>query len=162
MTLNSHEKKILNFIREGRNSLADFTDNLGLPAPVVNKMAEQMEQQGYVVRASLTGISRFNWFLTDQGVAELDPLNADEIRLLSEGGINMNQYKILVYAKAHPKAKAGEICDKMRLNRNEMVSDLCYLVDRRLLKEVGIIRRKVMIASKGEETIKKFENCIRV
>lgn len=162
MTLNRNEQKILNFIREGRNSLADFTDNLGMPAPIVNKIAEQMEQQNYIVRASLRGISRFNWLLTDKGVAELDPLNAEETLLLNRGGINMNQYKILLYASAHPKVQAGEICDKMKLNRNEMVSDLCYLVDRKLLKDVGIIRRKVMIESKGKETLKIFENVIKV
>lgn len=162
ITLNRNEKKILNFIREGRNSLVDFTDNLGLPAPIVNKIAEQMEQQDYIVRASLKGISRFNWLLTDKGVAELDPLNAEETLLLNQGGINMNQYKILVYARAHPKALVGEICDKMKLNRNEMVSDLCYLVDRKLLKDVGIIRRKVIIESKGQDTLKIFENVIKV
>lgn len=152
------EKRILNYIREGRNSLADFTDNLGIPAPVANRIAEQMEQDGFIVRASSKGIARFNWLLTDKGVAELDPLTAYEIRLLNEYGINMNQYKILTYAKAHPKALAGEICEKMNLNGREMTSDLCYLVDHKLLNEVGIIRRKVIIADKGAEIIKLFEN----
>jgi len=155
--LRRNEKKILNFIREGRNSLADFTDNLGIPAPVVNNIAEQLEQDGYIVRVRYTGIARFNWLLTDKGVAELDPLNADEICLLN-CGINMNQCKILTYAKTHPKALASEICEKMNLSRKEMTSDLCYLVDHKLLIEVGIIRRKVSISEKGEGIIKLIDN----
>lgn len=161
MTLGRNEKRILNFIREGRNSLADFTDNLGIPAPVANRIAEQMEQEGYIVRASYKGIARFNWLLTDKGVAELDPLSSYEIRLLNEYGINMNQYKILTYAKTHPKAMAGEICEKMNLNAREMISDLCYLVDHKLLNEVGIIRRKVTITDKGAAIITLFESSIK-
>ncbi len=161
MSLRRHEKEILNYIREGRNALVDFTDNLGIPAPVANKIAEKLEQEGYIVRASYKGIARFNWFLTDKGVAELDPLNANEIRLLKEGGININQYKILAYVRTHPKVLVEEICEKTRLNRNEIISNFCYLVDHKLLNEVGIIRWKVIISERGEKTVKLFENLFK-
>ncbi len=160
--LNWREKKILNFIREGRNTLVDFSDNLGITAPIANNIAEQLEQDGYIVRVEYKGINRFNWLLTDMGAAELDPLNADEIRLLNEGGINMSQYKILTYVKTHPKVIAGEICEKMKLNKNEMISDLCYLIGRKLLTESGIIRRKVTITEKGIETMELLENLIKM
>ncbi len=162
MNIGWREKNILNFIREGRNSLVDFSDNLGITAPHANNIAEQLEQDGYIVRVGYKGINRFNWLLTDKGVSELDPLNADEIRLLNEGGINMGQYKILIYVNTHPKVLAGEICEKMNLNRNEMISDLCFLIDRKLLTEGGIIRRKVTITEKGIETIKLLEKSVKV
>ena len=161
MNLRRSEKEILNCIREGRNALVDFTENLGVPAPAANRIAEKLEQEGYLVRASYKGIARFNWFLTDKGVAELDPLSANEIRLLKEGGININQYKILAYVRTHPKAMVEEIAKKTRLNRNEIISNFCYLVDHRLLNEVGIIRWKVMISERGEKTVKLFENLIK-
>jgi len=56
---------------------------------------------------------------------------------------------------------AGEICEKMNLNPREMISDLCYLVDHKLLKEVGIIRRKVIITEKGAAVIESFDSSFK-
>ena len=162
MSLNVNEKKILGYIRDGRNTTACFTDNLGIPAPVANQIAENLEQNGYVRRVAYLGINRFNWLLTDKGVAELEPLSADESRLLTEAGINMSQYKILTYASNHPQALAGEICSNMNLDPNEMVSNLSFLVDRKLLIEGGLIRRKVSITEKGSQVLRKFSDTIKV
>ena len=157
MSLSANEKKILGYIREGRNSNADFTDNLGISAPNANLLCEGMEQEGYITRVSLKGINRFNWYLTDKGVAELDPLAGDAALVLEEGGINLAQFKILSYAKDHPQVQAGEIVREMKLDGKEMVSDLCFLVDHAYLKEGGLIRRNVTITDKGLATVKKFE-----
>lgn len=162
MSLNAQQKKILDYIRQGRNSLADFTDNLSIPAPKVNLIAEDLEQKGYIVRKSLTGLERFNWLLTDKGVEELDPLPEAEMILLNEAGVNMNQFKILTYAKEHPDALAGEICANMKLNGNEMISDLCFLVDHKFLTEGGMIRRKVSLTDKGAEVLKKLSSKVKI
>ena len=162
MSLNANEKKILGYIRDGRNTTACFTDNLGIPAPVANNIAEGLEQAGYIRRVAYLGINRFNWLLTDKGVAELPPLDADESRLLTEAGINMSQYKILTYVESHPNALAGEICQNMKLDPNEMVSNLSFLVDSLLLTEGGLIRRKVSITNKGSQVVKQFADTIKV
>lgn len=162
MSLNDNEKRILGYIRDGRNTTACFTDNLGIPAPVANNIAEGLEQAGYIRRVAYLGINRFNWLLTDKGVAELPPLDADEARLLTEAGINLSQYKILTYVSSHPNALAGEICQNMQLDPNEMVSNLSFLVDTKLLTEGGLIRRKVAITDKGTQVVKQFSGSINV
>lgn len=162
MSLNDNEKRILGYIRDGRNTTACFTDNLGIPAPVANNIAEGLEQNGYIRRVAYLGINRFNWLLTDKGVAELPPLSADEARLLTEAGINLSQYKILTYVNSHPMALAGEICQNMQLDPNEMVSNLSFLVDTKLLTEGGLIRRKVAITDKGTQVVKQFADSIKV
>ena len=158
MSLGVNEKKILGYIRDGRNSVACFADNLGIPAPVANEICEELEQNGYVCRVAYLGINRFSWLLTDKGVAELPELDPVESRLLTEGGINISQYKILAYSNENPQALAGEICNKMELNPNEMVSNLSFLVDSGLLNESGLIRRKVSITAAGVEMVKKFSD----
>ena len=121
-----------------------------------------LEQQGYVRRVAYLGINRFNWLLTDKGVAELDPLAEDEIHLLNEAGINISQYKILTYAAKHESALAGEICNNMELDPKEMVSNLSYLVDQKYLNESGLIRRKVSITDKGAAVVKQFADTVTV
>lgn len=161
MSLKRYEIEILNYIREGRNSLADFTDNLGIPAPIANKIAEKLEQETYIVRASYIGIERFNWLLTDKGVSQLDPLSEYEMRLLKEGCINITQYKILTYVGENPKSLVNDICEKMKINRNDIIPNLCYLVDHKLLYEVGIIRWKVSITERGEKIASLFDNIFK-
>lgn len=161
MSLSVNEKKILGYIREGRNSNADFTDNLGISAPNANLICEGLEQEGYIVRQTINKITRFNWLLTDKGVAELEPLSAEEQQLLDEGGINMQQYKILAYTVNHANVQAGEIVrDVPGMLTQEMVSNLTYLVDNGYLVEGGTIRRKVTITDKGLATFKKFDGKI--
>lgn len=161
MSLSVNEKKILDYIRQGRNTLADFTDNLMIPAPKANILAEQLEQSGYIVRAGYVGAERFNWLLTDKGVDELDPLPENDFKLINEAGINMNQLKILTYTKDNPNVLAGQICDNMGLCGNEMVSDLCFLVDHSFLNEGGLIRRKFTITEKGSEIAKKYADLLK-
>ena len=161
MSISEPKKKILGYIRDGRNTLAAFTDNLGLPAPRVNQMAEELEQEGYVVHKGFIGIERFNWLLTDKGAAELDPLSEEESKLL-EAGINLNQFRILSYTVQHPGALAGEICDKVKIPGGEMVSNLSYLVDNGYVTDSGLIRRRNSVTDKGAEVVKKFSGQIKV
>ena len=160
MSLSSNEKRILELIREGRNSNADFTDSIGISAPNANLLCEGMEQEGYITRKSWNGIERFNWLLTDKGAAELEPLSAEAERLLLEGGINMEQYKILAYCTKHAKVQGGELVRDIKSDAKNLVSNLCYLVDNGYLSEGGLIRRQVTITDKGLKTFKKFDGQI--
>ena len=160
MSLSANEKKILDLIREGRNSNADFTDSIGISAPAANLLCEGMEQAGYVTRMSWNGIERFNWLLTDKGVAELEPLSKEEEHLLLEGGINMEQYKILAYCTKHDKVQGGELVRDIKSDAKQLVSNLCYLVDHGYLSEGGLVRRHVSITSKGTATFKNFDGQI--
>ncbi|MDW7669205.1 MAG: hypothetical protein SCJ93_10305 [Bacillota bacterium] len=158
MNLNKNEKRILGYIREGRNTLADFTDNLGVSAPEANNIAEKLEKDGFIVKKSYTGQERFNFLLTDEGVEKLSDLTEDEKELLSNEGINMSQLKILKHTKENPNIIAAQIAEKIDIPAMELISDLRYLVDRGMLKEKGILRRKVEILPKGEEVITKYQD----
>lgn len=160
--LNTTELKILGFIREGRNCLADFADILMVSSPEANHIAEKLELEGYVVREAYVGIGQFNWLLTDKGAGELSPLSAEEKMLLEETGITLNQYKILVYADAHPKSLVGQICKDAELPGNEMVPDLCFLVDHGFLLDGGLARRNVSTTEKGATVVKKFKDTVKI
>src|SRR6056297_2916524 len=148
MELNKNEKKILGYIREGRNTLADFTDNLGVSAPEANNIAEKLEKEGFIVKEAYSGNKRYNFLLTDEGVEQLSDLTDDEKELLSNEGINMSQLKILKHTKANPDLIAAQIAEKIDIPAMELISDLRYLVDRGMLKEKGVLRRKVEILPK--------------
>lgn len=161
MSLTTDYIKILEYIRDGRNTTASFSDNLAIPAPIANRYAEELEQEGYVRRVSYYGITRFNWLLTDKGVSVLTPLSPDESRLLTEAGINMNQYKILSYVNNNPASLVDDISDKKGLDPREMVSNLSLLVDKKLLNEIGLIRRRLTITDSGRQVVEKFANEIK-
>ena len=157
MNLNKNEKKILSYIREGRNTLADFTDNLGISAPQANNIAENLENQDFIIKESYTGIKRYNFLLTDKGAKELTQLSEIEKELLTKESINLNQYKILKYTSVNPNAIAGVIAEKLNIPAMELISDLRYLVDKGLMKESGILRRKVSVFPKGVEIVNNYE-----
>ena len=159
MSLSEQKKKILGYIREGRNTNAAFADILGISSPQANLFAEELEQEGYVVRKSYIGIERFNWLLTDNGVKQLDPLSENESKLI-EAGINLNQLKIIAYASQHPGAIAGQICDYLKIPGGEMVTNLCHLVDNGFVVDSGIIRRKTTVTEKGQAILEKFADSV--
>lgn len=155
MTVKKNEKKILDFIREGRNTLADFTDNLGISAAEVNKIAEEMENNGYIVKEDYTGISSFNFLLTDKGVEELSQLSEEEKDLLTTEGINMNQFKVLTHLLGKEDIVAATVAQELEIPPMELISDLCYLVNKGLIRESGLLRRKIEILPKGSELVER-------
>lgn len=157
MALSKNEKKVLDYIREGRNTLADFTDNLGISAPQANDMLENLEMQGYVVKEDYNGIKRFNFLLTDKGVQELSELSEEERELLTKESINLNQFKILKYTADRPNSMAADIAKDLDIPAMELISDLRYLVDKGLLNEAGTLRRKVSLSANGAELLKRYQ-----
>ncbi len=157
MSLKKNEKKILDYIREGRNTLADFTDNLNISAPEANRIAEELEINGYIVREEYTGIRSFNYLLTDKGVSELTDLSEQEKDLLTTESINMNQYKILDYVKDKHGVIAATIAEALEIPPMELISDLCFLVNKEFVKETGLLRRKITINAKGLGLLERRE-----
>jgi DNA-binding MarR family transcriptional regulator len=156
MALNDNQIKILNLIREGKNTLADFTDCLGIGAPEANRISEDMEIKGYIVKEGYTGIKRFNFLLTDKGIEQLPQQSEKDVELLTKFSINYTQYKILEFLKDRSEgALSKEIVDNLDIKSAELISDLRYLVDRGLLYEKGILRRRIFLSPKGQELIAK-------
>lgn len=156
MNLTKNEKNMLRYIREGRNTLADFTDNLGISAPEANNLAEKLESQNLIVKQSYTGIQRYNFLLTDKGAEELPQLSEVETELLTKEGININQYRILRYTVNHPQVMAAIIAKELKIPAMELISDLRYLVDKGMMKESGVLRRKVSVFPEAKTIVDRY------
>lgn len=158
--MKDQELKILAYIREGKCNLVDFADCLRISAPAANYIMEDLEQNGYVVRRSYTGINSFTYDLTDKGVAELPALSDKDAALVKEG-ISAEQCKMLAYlAKATEPTLTGKVVKEAGLSTAEFVSNVTHLVDAGLVADSGIIRRRISITEKGKALVKKLANVV--
>lgn len=153
--MTAQELKILSYIREGKCNLVDFADSMSISAPAANNIAEKLEQEGYIVRKSYTGIDSFTYLLTDKGVNELPELSAEEAKYI-EAGICKNQYIILAYLAGVEKVVPGQIVKEADLNGPEIVADVSHLVEKGLVADSGQIRRYISITEAGRNLLKKI------
>lgn len=155
--LSQLELSILKATKIGANRFADFIDSLQLDGVPVNKIVESLEQNGYIYRQGSTGANFYCFSLTDKGIRAVEKRSEESEKHLMELGLNFPVVKVLKALKAEPVPVTTEqLALRVGYNSLEVVPILSAISRRGLIKDSGILRKRVALSQAGTELLEKI------
>lgn len=144
---------ILECIREGRPTLADFVDCTGRDAADVMAVTGSMQEEGLIRSLSDRGIGSLTYELTRKGEGLLPPLDESGRKLLSGYGLGSADLTILKTVAVKGEMLQDEIARQLKLPNDETISRLTHLVEKGYLLDRGLFRRILRISEKGRKVV---------
>lgn len=148
------DRKVLDVLRFGHESMAEITDALQVDSRVSNASIEKLDRGGYVKRRALWGANFYTFEITDKAMALLPQLS-DQQAKMAQDGLKPLYLKVLRLSGTSPE-ELPQLAREEGLPSLVVTSIISHLVRKGYLTEKGIWRRLVVTTAKGKIILKKY------
>lgn len=152
--ITSFDRKVLDVLRFGHESMAEITDALQVDSRVSNASIEKLDRGGYVKRRALWGANFYTFEITDKAMALLPQLS-DQQAKMAQDGLKPLYLKVLRLSGTSPE-ELPQLAREEGLPSLVVASIISHLVRKGYLTEKGIWRRLVVTTAKGKIILKKY------
>lgn len=152
LDLADDDKKVLGFIRDGYNTMAEITDLLKVDSSVSNGIVEKLDEARYISRMGLARSAFYTFEITDKG-RDAVPV-AENLKELAADGLDMAKLNALNEISRAP----GEILAipaKIGMSSLEFSTVIASLVRAGHLKEGGLWKRTLSVTDSGVDMLEK-------
>lgn len=146
------DKKVLGFIRDGYNTMAEVTDLLKVDSSVSNSIIEKLDRARYIKRKGLARSSFYTFELPEKGLSAV-PVE-DNLKGLAGDGMDMAKLNALNEILRAP-AEILAIPEKLSMSSLEFSTVIASMVRGGYLTEGGLWKRTLAVTEKGEIMLKK-------
>lgn len=153
--LTDEELRVLKLIYFGYNYCAEIVDMLGADLSSIAPIIEKLELRGLIRREGSYGAKMFSFQITEEGKKALGALSPQEMELAANN-ISPLDLKVLDYIDKKGRIIASELEKYAGRPVMECAASITHLIRLGLLTERGILRRRVLISSKGKEVLERL------
>jgi SSS family solute:Na+ symporter len=157
LELFDHDKKVLSFIRDGYNTMAEVTDLLSVDSSVSNDIIEKLDRARYIQRMKLAGSNFYTFRLTEKG-RQAVPVE-DDVKKLAGDGLNMTKLRVLNEIVMNPEAVL-KVPEKLGMGALEFSTVIASLVRGGYCKESGLWRRMLSVTEKGGSMVGNYASLL--
>jgi len=153
--LTDEERKVLEIIRKGYNTMAEINDMLKIDCYISKEYIAKLEYYNYINRFGNGGKNYYTFNISEKGLKALPPLSEKEKSLLTDN-IDETGIKVLLYVQENPNIVADELTNVTGMEVLASSNVIASLIRRGYLKEGGLWKRKVEISDGGSKLLEKY------
>lgn len=157
--LTDDDKRILHYIQQGHDIMAELFDLSGWKGERINECIEKLDENRYIERDALHGAGFWSFRITAKGTAALPPLAPEDARM-SELGLCKRDLDMLHICRKAGKGRATEIIAGTKAEESMQINyagSVVKLIRRGYMKESGFLKRIIELSPEGETLIERFK-----
>jgi hypothetical protein len=157
--LNEQDKWVLTMIQRGYTYMFELVDLSGWGGEKVNRSIEVLDEQRYIAREGLAGVTFWGFYITQKGMDVLPPLSVEESKLFKVGLNSMDVRVLKMFQEQGGENIPGLLINAKMPDATEhrtAVASVLKLLRLGHLDQMGFLKRRVKISERGMELLARI------